>query len=201
VGNPVRAGFAELPPPAQRIAARGMPGQLLVIGGSQGSRALNAMVPAALALLPPAQRPQVRHQGGRTVEMARAAYAEHGVAGEVCEFIDDMPAAYAWADLVICRAGASTVAELAAAGCAALLVPYPHAVDDHQTRNGQYLVKAGAALLVPEAVLTPEVLAQMLGGLLERREQLAQMGAAARAAAWPQAVAGIAQACLECASP
>ncbi|MBL6750155.1 MAG: undecaprenyldiphospho-muramoylpentapeptide beta-N-acetylglucosaminyltransferase [Nevskia sp.] len=201
VGNPVRAGFAELPPPAQRIGARGAPGQVLVVGGSQGSRVLNEVVPAALARMAQAQRPRLRHQGGRTVELARAAYARHGVDGEVCEFIDDMAAAYAWADLVICRAGASTVAELAAAGCAALLVPYPHAVDDHQTRNGQYLVDAGAALMVPEALLTAERLAEMLGGLLARRGQLVTMGVAARAAAWPDAVGAIAQACMECACP
>lgn len=199
VGNPVRPGFAELADPAQRIGARGAPGQVLVIGGSLGARALNEMVPAALALMPPAQRPQVRHQGGRTVEAAQAAYARHGVSGEVTAFIDDMPAAYAWADLVICRAGASTVAELAAAGCAALLVPYPHAVDDHQTSNGQYLVDAGAALMVPEDLLTPQLLAEMLGGLLARREQLAVMGRAARKAAWPEAVNVIADACLQAA--
>ena len=200
VGNPVRPGFAELADPAQRIGARGAPGQVLVVGGSLGARALNEMVPAALALLPAAQRPLVRHQGGRTLEAAQAAYARHGVSGEVTAFIDDMAAAYGWADLVICRAGASTVAELAAAGCAALLVPYPHAVDDHQTRNGQYLVDAGAALMVPEDILTPELLAEMLSGLLARREQLVTMAQAARKAAWPDAVNVIADACIEAAS-
>lgn len=200
VGNPVRPGFAELADPAQRLAARGLPGQVLVIGGSLGAKALNEMVPAALALMPAAQRPRVRHQGGRTVAAAQAAYAQHGVQGEVSAFIEDMPAAYAWADLVICRAGASTVAELAAAGCAALLVPYPHAVDDHQTRNGQYLVDAGAALMVPEHMLSPALLAEMLGGLLQRREQLATMGQAARKAAWPDAVNTIANVCLEVAA-
>ena len=199
VGNPVRPGFAELADPAQRIGARSAP-QVLVIGGSLGAKALNEMVPAALALMPPAQRPLVRHQGGRTVEAAQAAYAKHGVQGEVSAFIEDMPAAYAWADLVICRAGASTIAELAAAGCAALLVPFPHAVDDHQTRNGQYLVDAGAALMVPEHMLSPELLAEMLGGLLARREQLVTMGQAARNAAWPDAVNVIANACLEAAA-
>jgi UDP-N-acetylglucosamine--N-acetylmuramyl-(pentapeptide) pyrophosphoryl-undecaprenol N-acetylglucosamine transferase len=200
VGNPVRPGFAELAEPAQRIGGRGTPAQLLVLGGSLGARALNEMVPAALALLPPAQRPLVRHQGGRTVEAAQAAYARHGVAGEVSAFIDDMPAAYAWADLVICRAGASTIAELAAAGCAALLVPFPYAVDDHQTRNGQYLVDAGAALMVPEDFLTPQLLADMLVGLLGKREQLVAMAQAARKAAWPDAVNVIADACLQVAA-
>jgi len=200
VGNPVRPGFAELADPAQRIGARTGAAQLLVIGGSLGARALNETVPAALALMPAAQRPRVRHQGGRTVEAAQAAYARHGVEGEVSAFIEDMPAAYAWADLVICRAGASTIAELAAAGCAALLVPFPHAVDDHQTRNGQYLVDAGAALMVPEHLLSPELLAEMLGGLLARREQLIAMGRAARKAAWPDAVNAIADVCLEAAA-
>jgi UDP-N-acetylglucosamine--N-acetylmuramyl-(pentapeptide) pyrophosphoryl-undecaprenol N-acetylglucosamine transferase len=200
VGNPVRPGFAELADPALRIGARSAPAQLLVIGGSLGAKALNEMVPAALALMPEAQRPRVRHQGGRTVEAAQAAYAKHGVHGEVSAFIEDMPAAYAWADLVICRAGASTIAELAAAGCAALLVPFPHAVDDHQTRNGQYLVDAGAALMVPEHMLSPELLAEMLGGLLARREQLVTMAQAARKAAWPDAVNTIANACVEAAA-
>lgn len=200
VGNPVRPGFAELADPAQRIGARGGAAQLLVIGGSLGAKALNEMVPAALALMPEAQRPRVRHQGGRTVEAAQAAYAKHAVQGEVSTFIEDMPAAYAWADLVICRAGASTIAELAAAGCAALLVPFPYAVDDHQTRNGQYLVDAGAALMVPEHMLSPELLAEMLGGLLARREQLVAMGQAARKAAWPDAVNTIANVCLEAAA-
>ncbi len=200
VGNPVRPGFAELADPAQRIGARSAPAQVLVIGGSLGARALNEMVPAALALMPEAQRPMVRHQGGRTLEAAQAAYAKHGVQGELSAFIEDMPAAYAWADLVICRAGASTIAELAAAGCAALLVPFPHAVDDHQTRNGQYLVDAGAALMVPEHMLSPELLAEMLGGLLARREQLVTMAQAARRAAWPDAVNAIANVCLEAAA-
>ncbi|WP_029919183.1 undecaprenyldiphospho-muramoylpentapeptide beta-N-acetylglucosaminyltransferase [Nevskia soli] len=200
VGNPVRPGFAELADPAQRLGARGAPGQVLVIGGSLGAKALNEMVPAALALIPAAQRPLVRHQGGRTLEAAQAAYAKHGVSGEVTAFIDDMVAAYGWADLVICRAGASTVAELAAAGCAALLVPYPHAVDDHQTHNGQYLVDAGAALMVPEELLSPDLLAQMLIGLLDRREQLVMMAQAARKAAWPNAVNVIADACIEAAA-
>jgi UDP-N-acetylglucosamine--N-acetylmuramyl-(pentapeptide) pyrophosphoryl-undecaprenol N-acetylglucosamine transferase len=200
VGNPVRAGFAELDDPEQRIGQRAAPGRVLIVGGSLGARALNEIVPEALALIPAAQRPLVRHQGGRTLETAQAAYARHGVSAELSAFIDDMPAAFGWADLVICRAGASTVAELAAAGCAALLVPYPHAVDDHQTSNGQYLVDAGAALMVPEEILNAELLAQMLSGLLARREQLATMAQAARKAAWPDAVNVIADICLQAAT-
>jgi len=196
VGNPVRAGFAELADPARRLGARAGRAQVLVIGGSQGARALNQIVPAALALMALEARPQVRHQAGRTLDLAQAAYAAAGVDGEISAFIDDMPAAYAWADLVICRAGASTVAELAAAGCAALLVPFPAAVDDHQTRNGQYLVDAGAALMVPEDFLTPSVLAEMLEGLLARRAELVKMGQAARRAAWRNAAETIADVCL-----
>lgn len=198
VGNPVRAGFAELPPPRQRYAEHeSLAPRLLVLGGSQGARALNEMVPAALALLPADVRPQVRHQAGRTLDVAQAAYARHGVAAEVLPFIDDMPSAYAWADLVVCRAGASTVAELAAAGCAALLIPFPHAVDDHQTRNGQYLVDAGAALMVAEAALTPDTLADLLRGLFAHRRDLVTMASAARAAAWVAADERIADLCLE----
>jgi UDP-N-acetylglucosamine--N-acetylmuramyl-(pentapeptide) pyrophosphoryl-undecaprenol N-acetylglucosamine transferase len=196
VGNPVRAGFAEIPDAAARAIGTSVPPHLLVLGGSQGARALNEIVPAALARLPAAQRPQVRHQAGRTLDVAQAAYAKAGVAAEITAFIDDMPEAYGWADLVVCRAGASTVAELAAAGCAALLVPFPYAVDDHQTRNGQYLVDAGAALLVQERELDAQRLADMLGALFAQSQRLVDMARAARRAAWPQADRAIADACL-----
>jgi UDP-N-acetylglucosamine--N-acetylmuramyl-(pentapeptide) pyrophosphoryl-undecaprenol N-acetylglucosamine transferase len=200
VGNPVRPGFAELPDPVQRIAAHAGPRRLLVVGGSQGARALNTLVPAALALLSSAERPRVRHQAGRTLEVAQAAYTRAAVEAEITAFIDDMPAAYGWADLVVCRAGASTVAELAAAGCAALLVPFPAAVDDHQTRNGEYLVRAGAALLVQERDLDAAALAALLRELFADPARLTAMAQAARRAAWPQAVATIADCCLEAAA-
>lgn len=196
LGNPVRSGFAELAEPSRRLAARGDAGRVLVVGGSQGARALNTLVPAALATLAPAQRPQVRHQAGRTLDVAQAAYREAGVEAELSAFIDDMPAAYGWADLVICRAGASTIAELAAAGCAAVLVPFPHAVDDHQTRNGQYLVDAGAAVMIPEALLDAKTLGELLGSLLARREQLVRMASAARTVAWAAADEHIADVCI-----
>ncbi|AXQ28081.1 undecaprenyldiphospho-muramoylpentapeptide beta-N-acetylglucosaminyltransferase [Solimonas sp. K1W22B-7] len=195
VGNPVRAGFAELPAPSQRLAREGAM-RVLVVGGSQGAKALNTLVPKALSLLPEAARPQVRHQAGRTLETAQQCYAESGVAASIEAFIDDMPAAYAWADLVVCRAGASTIAELAAAGCAALLVPFPAAVDDHQTRNGEYLVAAGAAQLVQERDLNPELLSALLSALLSDRAALAQMGEAARRAAWTDATERIVAECL-----
>jgi len=196
VGNPVRSGFVELSSPAKRFAARRGRLHLLVLGGSQGARALNEKVPQALARMAPETRPMVRHQAGRTLEIAQTAYATAGVAAEISTFIDDMTSAYAWADLVVCRAGASTIAELAAAGCASLLVPFPHAVDDHQTRNGEYLVNAGAAKLVQEAELDADGLAHRLRELLADRHALIEMAEAARRAAWPTATATIADACL-----
>ena len=201
VGNPVRVGFAELPDPAQRIGADGdRPRRLLVVGGSQGAKSLNTIVPAALALLNPDERPQVRHQAGRTLDVAKDAYLSVGVKADVVAFIDEMPVAYGWSDLVVCRAGASTVAELAAAGCAALLVPFPAAVDDHQTRNAEYLVKAGAALLVQERELDAPRLAALLRDLLGNPSRLVSMARAARTAAWPQAVETIADCCLDAAT-
>jgi len=196
VGNPVRAGFAELPPPAQRLGHDGAP-RVLVFGGSQGARALNEQVPRALALLSPVERPEVWHQAGRTLEVAQRAYTEAQVEARVDAFIDDMPAALGWADLVICRAGASTIAEISAAGVAAVLIPYPHAVDDHQTRNAEYLVQAGAAVLLPESEATPSQLAVLLRELLGDRLRLQRMAEAARTAAWPQATARIADVCLQ----
>jgi UDP-N-acetylglucosamine--N-acetylmuramyl-(pentapeptide) pyrophosphoryl-undecaprenol N-acetylglucosamine transferase len=196
VGNPVRAAIRELPEPGARLAGRGGRPRVLVIGGSQGARALNQRVPEALALLPEAQRPEVRHQAGRTLEVAQDAYARAGVQAEVTAFIDDMAAAYAWADLVVCRAGASTIAELAAAGCGAVLVPFPAAVDDHQTRNAEYLVSRGAALRIAEGDLDARRLADTLAGLLSDRAALLRMAQAARAAAWPRAEVKIADAVL-----
>lgn len=198
VGNPVRKAIAGLPAPDERFAERGGPVRLLVLGGSQGALALNEAVPEALARLPEEARPLVRHQAGRnTLEIARAGYARAGVAVELSEFIEDMAEAYGWADLAICRAGALTVSELAAAGLAAVLVPFPAAVDDHQTLNGGYLVAAGGAVLVPEKQLDPERLARLLAGLLSDRKRLLDMARRARAAARPQALAAIERALLE----
>lgn len=186
VGNPVRPDIAALPAPAERFAHRTGPLRVLVVGGSLGAAALNSAVPKALALLAPEQRPQVIHQAGsKQIEQLRANYAEAGVAGECVAFIDDMAQAYAEADLVICRAGALTVAELAAAGVASILVPFPHAVDDHQTGNAQYLSEAGAGLLIQQHELTPEWLAAQLGEL--KRERLVSMAEAARNKALPAA--------------
>lgn len=196
VGNPVRAGFAELPSPATRVAAAGA-ARVLVVGGSLGAKALNQIVPQALALMPATVRPAVRHQAGRTLAVAQANYAEAAdVQASVEAFITDMPTAYAAADLVICRSGASTIAELSAAGCASLLVPYPFAVDDHQTANARYLADAGAALLIQERELTPQRLAAELQKLLADRAALVRMSEAARSKAWTQATEDIVAALL-----
>jgi UDP-N-acetylglucosamine--N-acetylmuramyl-(pentapeptide) pyrophosphoryl-undecaprenol N-acetylglucosamine transferase len=201
VGNPVRASIATLPVPAARMAGRGGPAHLLVLGGSLGARALNLIVPRAIAAMPADQRPRVLHQCGRRgVDEARGAYAEAGVVADVVPFIDDMAAAYAEADLAICRAGALTLAELTAAGLGALLVPFPHAVDDHQTRNAEALVAAGAAELIKESELDAQQLAKRLATLLIDRHSLAAMATAARTLAKPDAAQAIARACLEVAA-
>lgn len=163
VGNPVRPEIAALPEPAARYGARSGPLRLLVVGGSLGAQALNELVPQALARLPAHERPAVRHQSGRgKLAALEAQYRTAGVKAQCLEFIADMAEAYAWADLVICRAGALTVAEIAAAGVAALFIPYPHAVDDHQTENARFLTEANAAWLIKQRDLTPQVLADWL---------------------------------------
>ena len=197
VGNPVRKPIQAVPAPQVRLAARQGPAHVLVIGGSQGAKALNERVPQALALLAAHERPEVWHQAGRTLAVAQDAYRRAGVDGTIDAFIEDMAAAYAWADLVVCRAGASTIAELAAAGCGSILVPFPAAVDDHQTRNGAYLVGRGAAVLIPEAELTADRLARALRELLADRPRLLAMAQAARDAAWLRAEHQIADAVLE----
>lgn len=199
VGNPVRADIATLPDPAQRFAGRSGPLQVLVIGGSLGAAALNDVVPQALALLPTAIRPHVRHQSGAQHATAlRDNYQRSGVNADTVAFIDDMAGAYAGADLVICRAGALTVAELAAAGVASILVPFPHAVDDHQTGNARYLADAGAALLLQQKDMTAEGLAALINAL--NRESLLSMARKARALARADATAQVAKICEELAA-
>jgi UDP-N-acetylglucosamine--N-acetylmuramyl-(pentapeptide) pyrophosphoryl-undecaprenol N-acetylglucosamine transferase len=163
IGNPLRAAFIGQASPEQRFAQRSGPLQLLVVGGSLGARVLNDTVPRALALIPEAQRPRVVHQSGaKQIDALRASYAAAGVTAELTPFIDDTARAFAQADLVICRAGASTVTELAAIGAAAVFVPFPSAVDDHQTGNARFLVDRGAGWLLPQSELSPERLAQLL---------------------------------------
>ena len=196
VGNPVREAIAQIAPPAARFAGRTGTLRVLVVGGSLGAAALNDMVPRALAQLPAQTRPIVTHQSGaKHVDELRANYARAGVEANAVAFIDDMARAYADADLVICRAGATTVAELAAAGVAAILVPFPFAVDDHQTTNARYLADAGAGVLVQQRDLTPDALAGMLRGF--SREQLLAMATKARALGKPDATRAVADACME----
>lgn len=198
VGNPVREEIAAVPAPAARYNKRGGPLRLLVLGGSQGALALNKTLPAALALLQPELRPTVRHQcGERTLDIAQAAYAEHGVDVELQPFIEDMAQAYAWADLVVCRAGALTIAELCAVGVPALLVPYPGAVDDHQTANAQPMQTAGAACVMQESDLTPATLAERLREWLQSRDRLLQRAEKARFLAQPDALNRITELCLQ----
>jgi len=194
-GNPVRAEIAAIIPPETRFAGRHGRLRLLVLGGSQGARALNEVVPEAIARLDSSTRPQVTHQAGAGhADALRERYSRAGIDAEVLSFIDDMAATYSAADLMICRAGASTIAELAAAGVPAVLVPFPHAVDDHQTRNARFLSECGAAILIPEAELT----AAKLAGLIARldREKLLAMAQAARAAGKPEATRAVAEACM-----
>ena len=163
VGNPLRPAFIGGPTPSTRFANRSGPLRLLVVGGSLGARALNDIVPRTLALIPVKERPHVIHQSGaRQIDELRANYAQMGVQAQLTPFIDDTAQAFADADLIICRAGASTVTEIAAVGGAALFVPFPFAVDDHQTRNARFLVEQGAGWLVPQSELSPEWLAKML---------------------------------------
>ncbi len=195
-GNPVRPDIASLPPPAERYGARSGPLRLLVIGGSLGAKVLNDTVPEALARMQQELRPEVTHQSGaRHIDALTRRYRELGVNAVALAFIDDMASCYGAADVVLCRAGALTVAELAAAGVASVLVPYPHAVDDHQTGNARHLSDAGAAILLPQAELTPERLAGLLSGFT--RAGLAEMAARARSLARPDAANAVAQACVE----
>jgi UDP-N-acetylglucosamine--N-acetylmuramyl-(pentapeptide) pyrophosphoryl-undecaprenol N-acetylglucosamine transferase len=199
VGNPVRDDIAALAPPDVRMRDRSGPLNMLVIGGSLGAQVLNETVPQALARIPQAARPIVTHQAGTAhIEALRENYRAAGVDAELLPFIDDMARRYARADLVVCRAGATTIAELAAAGVASMLIPYPHAVDDHQTMNARYLAERGAAILIPQPEFTAEKLGELLLGFT--REKLKAMAMAARAVAKPHAARDVARACMELAA-
>jgi UDP-N-acetylglucosamine--N-acetylmuramyl-(pentapeptide) pyrophosphoryl-undecaprenol N-acetylglucosamine transferase len=194
VGNPLRANFLAHPPPAARFAGRSGPLKVLVVGGSLGARVLNDTVPRALALIPAVARPVILHQSGATqIDALRASYAAAGVQATLTPFIDDTAQAFADADLVICRAGASTVTELAAIGAAAVFVPIPGAVDDHQTRNARFLVDQGAGWLVPQSTLTPDRLAQLMQQTT--REQLLACAVRAKALQKDGATTHIVTAC------
>lgn len=174
VGNPLRVAFTQQAAPAARFAGRSGPLKLLVVGGSLGARALNEVVPQALARLPADARPQVTHQSGaKQIDELRANYAAAGVDATLTPFIEDTASAFAEADVIVCRAGASTVTEIAAVGAAAVYVPFPAAVDDHQTTNARFIVDAGGGWLLPQAELTAEGLAALLAGL-DRAQLLAR---------------------------
>ncbi|EXI86525.1 MAG: UDP-N-acetylglucosamine--N-acetylmuramyl-(pentapeptide) pyrophosphoryl-undecaprenol N-acetylglucosamine transferase [Candidatus Accumulibacter regalis] len=195
VGNPLRPEMNRVPAPAVRLAGRQPPLHLLVLGGSLGAAALNEMVPKGLALIDAAARPEVVHQAGeKHLAQLQENYRAAGVQAHCAAFIDDMAAAYQWADLVLCRAGALTVAELAATGVASVLVPFPYAVDDHQTANARFLSRAGGATLLPQSELTPEAIG-VLGNY--SHAQLAQMAAQAHQLAKPEAAADVARMCEE----
>jgi UDP-N-acetylglucosamine--N-acetylmuramyl-(pentapeptide) pyrophosphoryl-undecaprenol N-acetylglucosamine transferase len=195
VGNPVRAEIATLAAPDDRYRGRSGRLQLLVIGGSLGAQVLNETVPRALALLPEGTRPRVTHQSGAGhIAALSDTYSRAGVVAELLPFIDDMASRYAAADLVVCRAGATTIAELAAAGVASMLVPFPHAVDDHQTMNARYLAERQAALLIPQSEFTPDRFAALLVEFT--REKLLTMARAAREAGRPDATRAVAEVCL-----
>lgn len=196
VGNPLRTAFLNQPAPELRFAARSGPLKLLVVGGSLGAKALNDVVPQALALLPQDRRPLVIHQSGaKQIEALRSNYAAVGVQATLTPFIDDTAQAFADADLVLCRAGASTVTELAAVGAAALFVPFPAAVDDHQTRNARFMSDAGAAWLVSQSQLTSAALAEMLSNI--ERSALLNKGLEAKKLQKVEATEAIVAACEE----
>jgi UDP-N-acetylglucosamine--N-acetylmuramyl-(pentapeptide) pyrophosphoryl-undecaprenol N-acetylglucosamine transferase len=196
VGNPVRADISAIAAPAQRFANRTDALRLLIVGGSLGAQALNEVIPQALAKLPVDQRPQVVHQAGvKHIEVLQNNYKQAGVAADARAYIDDMAAMYAWADFVICRSGALTVAEVSTAGLGSLMVPFPFAVDDHQTGNAQYLADAGATILVQQKELSVEKLTQILKEL--NREKCLEMATKARALGKPEATVDVAKICVQ----
>ena len=198
VGNPVRKEIAAIAPPDTRLLGRKGALRLLIIGGSLGAQALNEVVPQALAGLDKQNRPVVRHQAGKGKDKTtQADYTKVGVEAIITPFIEDMAEAYAWADLIICRAGALTIAEVAAVGLASILVPYPHAVDDHQTANGHYLADQDAAILISQTEFNKASALQILQSLLADRAQLMMMSKKARALAKPMATDEVAAICAQ----
>ncbi|MGB7990929.1 MAG: undecaprenyldiphospho-muramoylpentapeptide beta-N-acetylglucosaminyltransferase, partial [Candidatus Methylophosphatis roskildensis] len=199
VGNPLRDSFTRQPEPQARFAGRNGPLKLLVVGGSLGATALNEVVPKALALLPAERRPIVTHQSGhQQIDALRANYAAVAITAELTPFIDDTAQAFAEADVLLCRAGASTVTDIAAIGAAAVFVPFPSAVDDHQNTNARFLVDVGGAWLLPQSELTPDRLATMLQSL--DREQLLARAVAAKGMAKVDATEAVVTACEELAA-
>ncbi|WP_415883644.1 undecaprenyldiphospho-muramoylpentapeptide beta-N-acetylglucosaminyltransferase [Neptuniibacter sp. QD34_54] len=199
VGNPVRGSILNLPEPKERFSDREGPLRLLVVGGSLGAKAINDLLPEVLADLPMEQRPEVWHQAGkRNIEETQQRYEALGVTEcKVVPFIDDMAEAYSWADVVLCRAGALTVSELSNAGVASVLVPFPYAVDDHQTKNANYLAERDAAILIQQADLNKETLTALLTEQLNQRDTLMEMANKALSLGKPEASDVVANVCLE----
>ena len=198
VGNPIREEFDRIPLPALRYEERQGPLSILVVGGSLGAAALNENIPAALALIPIKDRPKIIHQAGdKHLAELQVHYEQLGVTADIRPFIDDMPAAYAQADLVICRSGAMTVSELAACGVASCLVPFPYAIDDHQTANAKFLSDADAAILLPQPLLNAQDLALMIQNI--NRSDLKAMALRAHALSKPHATQRVAEVCANCA--
>ena len=198
VGNPIREEFDHMPAPALRYEQRQGPLSILVVGGSLGAAALNENIPAAMALIAKEDRPSVIHQAGdKHLADLEKRYAQLGVVADIRPFIDDMPSAYAQADLVICRAGAMTISELAACGVASCLIPFPHAIDDHQTANARFLSDADAAIMLPQQYLNPQDLALMIQNL--NRADLKEMALRAHALSKPHATQRVAEVCADCA--
>lgn len=198
-GNPVRRQIESIPLPQERFAGRqNQPLRLLVLGGSLGATALNEVLPPVLAALPAHVRIEVHHQAGTShIESTRQLYKQHGIdSAKVDAYINDMAGAYSWADLAFCRSGASTIGELCNAGVASILVPYPHAVDDHQTANAKYLSEAGAAVLLPQNEMTVPGIVKLLSGLHDHRERLLEMAVAARSRAFHDATTLIGSICM-----
>lgn len=197
-GNPVRQDILTILPPKERFSARQSPVRLLVLGGSQGATKLNEVIPQALAMIPADQCPTVWHQTGKNhLDATKQHYANCQIHAQVSDFIQDMQEAYAWADMVICRAGALTIAELAAVGLPSILIPFPYAVDDHQTHNAKYLSDQGAALLLAQSALSPQTLSALLMDLILHPNKRLDMAMACHALAKPLATTIVAEQCLE----
>lgn len=195
-GNPIRAEIIAIAAPGMRTIGSNPKLRILVLGGSLGAKAINEAVPQALALLPEDKKPEVWHQTGKAhLVEAQRCYLDNKIEAQVVPFIDDMAKAYQFADIVICRAGALTISELAAAGIASILIPFPHAVDDHQTVNAQFLTRTGAAILVEQHSLTARGLADLILKYIEHPEKCLEMAIRARALAKTNATVQVVAAC------
>ncbi len=198
IGNPVRKEIENIAEPESRIKARDSRIRLLVVGGSRGALAVNELVPGAIASIGNLDQLDIWHQAGAGKDDgAKALYEAGGISARVDAFIDDMAEAFAWADVVVCRSGALTVSELAAAGLGSILIPFPYAIDDHQTANANYLASQGAAYVRQQSELTSEKLAELLKSFIFDRTKLLDMASKARALSKPSAVKIFADYCEE----